>query len=319
MKNPLKQKRKPEEIPRRRRNNSSAVQDRTREESAGKSLFRRGRTLVGSLSPEVGSASEIHGELKSPRAKHHHLSRHRRRLGGYFIAVLAGIVFLTWFIYDFSAGISIESSLQTNQRVKTDRYVDAINDYYGRKPIERLRTFTDQESMTNYLKQVVPEVESLESIESVEPAASEFVLNFREPVASWQINRDLYYVDKNGVPFKVNYFDEPSVKIVDNSGVPQVAGAAIVSGRFLRFVGLAVDTADRLYGIEVERAIIPENTTRELDLKIKGVRYPVKLSLDRAVGVQIEDMKRASDYLRSKGISPKYLDVRVSGRAYYKQ
>lgn len=318
MKNPIKLKRKNIEVPERRRNGSSEIKQRGSEDAAGRSLFRRGRTLVGSLSPEVVSASELHGELKSPRAKHHHLSSHRRRLGGYFIAVLAAIVFLTWFIYDFTAGIAVESSLRTDSPINSSRYVNAINNYFGRSPLERLRTFTNQENLTDYLRRVVPEVENVESVEGTEPAESEFVLSFREPVASWQIGNELYYVDKSGVPFKVNYFAKPTVKIIDNSGVPQVAGAAVVSGRFLRFVGLAVDTAKRLYGVTVKQAIIPENTTREVDLKIAKKPFPIKLSLDRAVGLQIEDMSTASDYLHQKGITPKYLDVRVSGKAYYK-
>jgi hypothetical protein len=44
----------------------------------------------------------------------------------------------------------------------------------------------------------------------------------------------------------------------------------------------------------------------------------VKFSVDRAVGEQAEDAARAVRYLDGKGMSPEYLDVRISGKAFYK-
>ena len=77
--------------------------------------------------------------------------------------------------------------------------------------------------------------------------------------------------------------------------------------------------------------------SRPVDLHIKGLQalgaeivvecvgrpevFPEGLKYLRKAGMyleQAEDAVRAIAYLNAKGISPEYLDVRVSGKAYYK-
>lgn len=70
--------------------------------------------------------------------------------------------------------------------------------------------------------------------------------------------------------------------------------------------------------MDIERAIIPRGTTRQIELVAKGKEYPVKLSLDRSVGEQIEDMHRSITYFESKKAAIEYIDVRVPGKAFYK-
>ena len=68
----------------------------------------------------------------------------------------------------------------------------------------------------------------------------------------------------------------------------------------------------------MQQVIIPASTTRQVELRIKKVSYPVKFSVDRPAGEQTEDMARVIKYLKSKGVNPDYVDVRVSGKAFYK-
>ncbi len=301
----------------RRRQRDDAVTERRQQEEKGRALFRRNRTLVGSVSPIISSASELGASLKSPRAHSHHLAAHRRYLAGLFVSFVLVAASLTWFIYEFSARVQVSSANVDSSLLKTERYTSAISDYLGSRPQERLRTLTNKEQLSEYLRQVVGEVDEVSSYGPGGFASTKFELTFRKPVASWLIGSDRYYVDKNGIPFRVNYFDEPKVNIVDDSGVPQIAGTVIASSKFLRFVGLAVDTA-RTFDITVKQALIPKNMTRQIQLRITKHPYPIKLSLDRPVGEQIEDMKKTVDYLSRKNIVPKYIDVRVSGRSYYK-
>ena len=280
------------------------------------SLFKRNRTLVGSLSASVSSASELQGDLRSPRAHVHHLTAHRRRLTSILFVVIALASVLTWLLYEFTAGISVTPSV-SSVIIQPDRYSRAINDYFGLHPIERLRFVTNDEQLSNYLHQALPEVETAHVTGSAGFATSHFELTFRQPVAGWLIGSNQYYVDKDGVAFQQNYFEQPSVKIIDQSGVPQTTGTAVASGRFLRFVGRTVDLA-RASGLIVEQAIIPSGTTRQVEVKVAGRPYPVKLSLDRPVGEQVEDMQRAISFFDSKKQTPQYIDVRVSGKAFYR-
>lgn len=142
-------------------------------------------------------------------------------------------------------------------------------------------------------------------------------IKMRTPVAGWKINDKQYYVDAKGIPFEQNYYTDPTVQIVDNSGATLQAGAASVSKRFLGFVGLIVSLS-RASGYTVIQAILPVNTTRELEVKLKENNTLVKLSIDRPAGEQIEDMSRAVRYFTIQGRTPSYIDVRVSGKAYFK-
>lgn len=279
-----------------------------------RALFRRNRTLVGSLSPQVTSASELTGDLRSPRAHAHHLMAHQRMLGTTLLLVVGAICFLTWLLYEFTAGIQVAPTASIV--VDTPRYQRAINDYLIAHPLERLRVLLNEGELTKYLAGVTPEVKAVQSGGAAGFATSQFDITFRQPVVGWLIGAKQYYVDDRGVSFQANYFTPPVVKIVDQSGVPQVAGSTVASSRFLRFVGQAITLA-KAADLTITQAIIPANTTHEIELVVSGHDYPIKLSLDRPVGEQIEDMQHALAYFDSKGQKPKYVDIRVSGKAYY--
>jgi hypothetical protein len=300
--------------PRRRQLSADAAADK-RSAKRGQTLFRRNRTLVGSLSAQVASASELTGDLQSPRAHTHHLMAHRRFLGTVLLLVVGAICFLLWLIYEFTAGIQVAPT--ANIVVDSARYERAIGDYFAAHPFERLRVLLNEGELTKYLTEVTPEVKQVQSGGASGFATSEFDITFRRPVVGWLIGAKQYYVDDSGVSFQQNYFAQPSVKIVDQSGVPQVAGTQVASSRFLRFVGQAITLA-KSDGLTITQAIIPANTTHEIALLVSGHTYPIKLSLDRPVGEQIEDMYRALKYFDGKGEKPQYVDIRVSGKAYYK-
>lgn len=300
------------ELPRRRQLNEGQSAEAKRQSG---SLFKRNRTLTGSLSTSVSSANEMGGDLRSPRVYAHHLMAHRRRLSTILMFVVLGIAFLTWLIYEFTASIHV-SPTDSSAIVKQDRYQKVIDDYYSVHPIERLRFLTNTDELRKHMNRETPEVESVRVAGSAGFATSQFDLTLRKPIAGWLIGNTQYYVDSTGVAFQNNYFQQPAVKIIDQSGVPQTAGTTVASSRFLSFVGRAVAIA-KDYGLTVEQAIIPSGTTRQVELKVAGYEYPTRLSLDRPVGEQIEDMQRALAYFDSKKLKPRYVDVRVSGKAFY--
>lgn len=287
-----------------------------------KKLFQRNATLVGSSSSSVASTNEYNGNLRSPRAHVHHLNSKRRRIFILLAYVITSGIFTFWLLYEFTAEINIKqhhTSVETVHKYidNTARYKTIINDYLNAHPVERLRFMVHVEDLINYMSSDIPEVKRIEVLGSSNPATTEFALEFRKPVASWLISGKQYYVDKDGVSFEVNYFERPLVKIEDKSGVPQASGTAVVSGRFLRFIGRTVETARGL-GMVVDKVSIPSGSTRQIEISVMGHNFPIKLSLDRPVGEQVEDMNRSIVYLDSKKIQPQYIDVRVSGKAFYK-
>lgn len=310
-------KQKTSDVPRRRTVQRDEHDDDMRQMSRGTSLFRRGRTLTGSSSATVGSANELGGDLRSPRAHVHHLMSHRRRLGTMFVIAFSVLLVLSWLLFEFTARTYPVAST-ASVSLQQDRYQQILDDYFSSHPIERLRILVNHDELSAYVRSRAPEVSSVTPDGSAGFATSRFVMVMRKPLAGWSIGTDRHYVDSTGVVFKVNYFDEPKLKIIDESGIPQQSGVAAVSSRFLSFVGYAV-VAARDYQLTLTEAIIPQATTRQLEIKVDGRGYPIKLSLDRPVGEQIEDAWYAITYFDKKGTTPQYVDVRVSGKAFYKE
>lgn len=310
-------RKKQPDVPRRRmRVDDSSNETRQPLGRPGGNLFKRNRTLVGSLSSTVSSANELGGDLQSPRTHVHHLTAHRRRLGSILtiVLVLAGV--LMWFLYEFTAFMSIGASAGSTS-VPAERYKVLINEYLAARPIERLRPFLNEEHLQKHMANIAPEVESISASGSAGIATTQFDIVFRKPVASWLIGSTQYYVDKDGISFRTNYFERPTVRIADQSGVPQTSGAAVASSRFLQFVGRAVELSAQ-NGLVIEQAVIPQNTTRQIEVRLTGRPYPIKLSLDRPVGEQVEDMKNSVRFFDENKLTPSYVDIRVSGKAFYK-
>lgn len=304
------------DVPRRRQNpDGSRVTRATEADLEQNYTFRRNRTLTGSSSSLVNSVNEFGADMKSSRTHVHHLTYQRRRIASVLMGILIVIAVLAGLLYEITARPVVTVANNTPQdRV---RYEKAIDDYLGAHPIERLRIMLNEQQLGVYLHQTVPEVLSVRQEGFAGFSATQFELTMREPVASWIIGGKQYFVDESGVSFEKNYYEMPGVSVIDKSGVQQSTGTAVASTRFLAFIGRTVSVA-RQQGLVVKQAVIPQGTIRELDVILEGHAYAIKFSLDRPVGEQVEDMKRAVGYFTGKGQSPEYIDVRVSGKAFYK-
>lgn len=293
-------------VPRRRR----AVEDEQPETPVTGNQYRRNQTLSGyrAAAPE--------GE--SSRHKVHALARQRRRLSGIFLIVAAAVVLLTLLLWQLMAQVQITTSTkQLEAQFQPAPYEQAINEYLGLNPAQRLRFALDEQALSDYVSSELPEVEKLEMSTSPGLARGGFTITFRTPVAGWQINDSQYYVDTTGVVFEKNYYAKPTVQIVDESGIDPEQGSAVVGGRLLGFLGKVVAQAGER-GYTVVQAVLPQDTTRELDVYFDGVGTRIKLSIDRGAGEQLEDADRSLKYLQARGVGAQYIDVRVSGRAAYR-
>lgn len=277
--------------------------------------FRRNRTLTGSSSSKVVSSAENNGQLRSSRVHAHHLAGQRRRIGGILGIVIFCSFVLFGLISQFTASVSITMKDLPMTSVDSS-YETIIQQYYGERPIERLRFLLNEKTFTSYIQSKAPEVLTANTNGSEGFAKSIISLQLRKPVTGWNIDGVQQYVDTSGTAFTRNYYESPGVQIVDNSGVPVEAGHAVASNRFLGFVGrLAGFMTER--GYTVEQLVIPSETTRQVELKLKGFPYPIKCSIDRPAGEQAEDIDKTVTFLKQKSISPNYVDVRVNGKAFY--
>lgn len=284
--------------------------------------FRRNQTFTGSTSTSISSAVENDAGLVSPRAATHHLRRKQRSLGLRLLGVfvLAAVVLLL--LYELVADVRVSYYGQIADATDAHRvraYEDKIQDYLAKRPLERLRPLLNLEGLTLYLQDNgASEVREITSLNAAELGGAQIVLKLREPVVAWTIGGNKQYVDRYGYIFGENHYSEPAVTVVDESGITSSSDIkTIASSRFLQFIGLGVGYA-ATEGLSVKRVILPPDTTRQVQFALNDKSQTrIKLSIDRPVGEQVEDAARAYRYLVGKGVSAKYIDVRVSGRAYY--
>lgn len=266
--------------------------------------FKRNQTLSGYTPP-------------SPRVKTHHLAVHRRKVFGVFMIILLSAISLWLLISNFTAQVTVNMHGIMSKQFDQSVYSKIIQEYLDINPIERIRFLLNQSTLSSFVVSKLPEVDNVKQQDMNEIGGTNFGVVMRAPVAGWLIDSKQHYVDANGVSFDKNYFDAPSVQIIDQSGATSQSGAAVVSQRFLGFVGRIVSQS-KASGYTVIQAILPPNTTRELEIRLKEGDYLVKLSIDRSVGEQVEDMVLAIKHFTDIHQRPQYIDVRVSGKAFYK-
>lgn len=308
-------KKQQQDLPRRRQQ-SDAPSRASEQELEQRYAFRRNRTITGSASSRIASANESGADLKSPRVQAHELAKKRRNIGGTLLFVLACSLGLFALVFQFTADpvvrITGDASIKPD-----DVYEKVIQDYLGAQPAERLRFLLNEENLTDYLQRKAPEVQTVDVEGASGFGTSTFALTMRAPIAGWNVGGKQRYVDASGVAFTRNYFAAPAVQIIDKSGIQVAPGQAIASNRFLGFVGQVVGLA-RAQSYTVTQVIIPEATTRQVELRLRDIEYPIKFSVDRPAGEQVEDMTRAIQWMIARSIKPEYVDVRVSGKAYYR-
>ena len=254
---------------------------------------------------------------QSPRIQHHQLSLKRRNLAVILAVTILIIVGLWLLINQLTATVSINVSNDMAKAIELDKYQDEVQSYLNANPLSRLKFMLDGKKLNEHIGSNVSEIESIVQNTTIGLGVTEFVITFREPVVSWKIGEKQYYVDKNGVAFEVNLFTEPRVKIIDSSGAKLETGSANISKRFLGFVGRAVSLSEDM-GYRVREAILPDNTTRQLNLKLENPSLLVKMTIDRSVADQVGDMSRAVEYMQSGNDMPSYIDVRVDDKVFFK-
>lgn len=298
--------------PRRR---SSVVEDGVAQQSA--TTYRRNRTLTGSSSVNISSSNEYNADFTSPRAHIHHLSKKRRKLTGYFVLVTIVGVVMYALVSQAIASVAVVVVAPANLTPqRQQQYETRINSYFDHFPLDRTLFSINKERLLRYVAADYHEVTTLSIEPQGGPGGVRVHVGLRVPIAKWSLRGQNEFVDQQGAVFSYNAYTEPTLQIIDSSGVETSEGL-VASNRFLAFVGRVIG-ASKEQGFSVVEASIPPLTTRQLEVRVDSVSYPIKLTIDRSAGEQAEDMARAIKHLKEKGTQPAYLDVRIEGRAVYK-
>jgi len=116
-------------------------------------------------------------------------------------------------------------------------------------------------------------------------------------------------LEKNSGPVAPKYI--PTVTIIDESG------SNYITDRIKTYVAkIEKDFFD--LGYKVEKAVIPVDRAREVDIYIEDRPEYYKCSLDRGTAESAEAAEIMIRYLRDHEITAQYVDIRIEGKAYYR-
>lgn len=289
--------------------------------SSSSALFRRNRTLTGSLISSVPSPNEQSASLQSPRVQTHNLKRKRRSIRLALLSALALITALSWLLVQIIVVPKVQivgtDDNNTLAQAATRDYTAAIQDYLSDNPLERLTININPRNLNRIIQSRFPEVASVSPPAKVSLWTATFAVNLRSPVVYWQSGNTKAYVDNAGIVFDRNILGGSVIAVEDQTGISADAGNSVISSRFLQFIGKAVGYFKE-NNLIVTKIALPADTTRQLLISLDGVGYTIKMTVDRPAAGQVEDAIRAVSYLSGRGIAAKYVDVRVSRRAFYR-
>ena len=239
------------------------------------------------------------------------------------LGILVALILLTGtIIFNFTSSVTVSAVSSDADIVNAPNdktYETLINNYLQSRPSSRLRFSLNLADLSSHLSEDAPEVKYVKRASFNGIGTSNFEIVFREPIIKWQVGEKTYYVDSEGISFQNNMFVAPEIELRDAS----LAGGLIndneikISRRILEFSGKLVSGVHQ-QNYKVEYLSLPEDTTRQIALKLVDRPTEFIFSIDHPVSQQVDAMRQVVSYMNETGQGPTRIDLRVPNRAYYR-
>lgn len=282
--------------------------------------FRRSRTITGSATDSVRAVSEHRAQLQSPRLHEHSLRHHRRKLASLLVLSVVAAAALWYVVTSFignNVAVGTAATQPVGSQLDTARYQTLVKRYLDEHPFERFSFALEATAFERYMVDNAAELSGAALTKDSALGNATVTLKLREPIVAWNIRNQRYFVDATGNAFTTNYFAMPTVVVADKSGVNADVGS-IASTKLLRFIGRVMTLVNASGLPPVQSVELPADSTRQVDFRLRDKPYSIKTNQDRDPAGQAADIINAVTYVEEKGISPQYLDVRVSSKAFYR-
>lgn len=280
-------------------------------------VFRRSRTITGTKSAEVQASAPARGQFKTDRLRLMELREHRKQILKFLGGVAVAICILFFLVVNFILTPKITFAQKGMHQPETAAYQKSIYTYFDDHPFERFGFALRPAGVQNQITHDHPEVLGVGIQRDWYGGDVQFTIAFRAPLLVWKTGSKQFYVDAKGVAFTYNHFAEPTVSVIDQSGIPPDESGVVASTRFIRFLGQIVAAVNG-YGKGIVQQVIIPPATKEVDLKLAGREYVIKTNTDRDPLQEAEDIANALKFFDQRGVKPQYVDVRVAHKAYYK-
>lgn len=280
-------------------------------------VFRRSRTITGTKSAEVPTSAPARGQFKTDRLRLMELREHRKQILKFLGGVVIAIGILFFLVVNFILTPKISFTQKGVHQPNTEIYQKSIYTYFDDHPFERFGFALRPADVQEQIMHDHPEVLGVGVQRDWYGGNVQFSIAFRTPLLVWKTGGKQFYVDAKGFAFTYNHFAEPTVSVLDQSGIPPDQSGVVASTRFIRFLGQIV-AAVNSYGKGIVQQVIIPPATKEVDLRLQGREYSIRTNTDRDPLQEAEDIANALKFFDQRGIKPQYIDMRVPRKAYYK-
>lgn len=272
---------------------------------------------VNSLSQHPSSSRRNRKKPDNKRAK----SRFKRSL--LRIVLISGAVVVVGFVG--WNNLRVKHVIVSNQQ-EDGKYVQTIERYLGRNPVANLKPLVSTKAITEDIMSAFPEVSGVNLTIPLIGERLEADIIIRDDRLVLKTGNDNYYiVDQDGYAYarydKERGFDNTLVLSDDTAvdytsdGAKQFVAPSLV--KFIQLINKNLSAIDQYKGQVFSYRLTDE--ARVIYAKPSSSKYEIKFSQDTSVEQQIDNLKNALMYLKTKSISPKrYIDVRINGTTYYK-
>ncbi|MEO5691037.1 MAG: hypothetical protein ABIQ64_02520 [Candidatus Saccharimonadales bacterium] len=282
-------------------------------EPSSPNVYRRSRTLTGSISSRVTAAVEHASQLRSPRLEEHDLRGHRRKLSLLLISVVVGAALLAWVVDNTIAFVESDQASSI-----TPAQVEIVEAYLNAHPIERLPFMLNTAQLSSFVLKQAPEVSTIYITGDGLFMKHLVSVTERIPVAQWTLGQDVYYVDAEGVAYQhKGLTTQGLVQVKDETGLP-LASQRVASRQTMQFIGKVVATIQSSTSERVAEVILPAGQLKQIDIILESRPYRIKLHSDRAPAGQAADVLAILRHLDQQSVQPQYVDARVEGKAFYR-
>lgn len=148
------------------------------------------------------------------------------------------------------------------------------------------------------------------------PNALKLTATLKQPALGWMTGDQAYLLDRDGSAIGTLPAGSTLPAVIDGSNLPVKLGQHVTSSRFIVFMTELAPVLVRL-GLAPSRYEVKETT---LDLYVTTNRnYRLILDTSRPAGEQVADLQTLLGFLARQGKAPvEYIDLRITGKAYYK-
>lgn len=229
--------------------------------------------------------------------------------------ILASVALL-WVIF-FSGWLNVRNvRLQGKHSFAAETIASDVKSYFERFPTQRNVLFLQTKELSDYIRSLHPTLEKV-NISRTVLLDINVLLQETEPALIWQSGSKDWLIGEDGRVLRVVTEGDASFgRVIDIAQIQVGSGDKVADSNFVSFVREVYEIG-RNNNLEIDKVFISD-TTREINVQLtSGVI--IKMAVQRGAGEQMVAYQKTIQTAEREGTPIKeYVDVRITGKTYYK-